>query len=626
MTRERLREAPQPESPAPGWTALATALIERELVGDDTAARAAAEAQVTAADAALRAALDEEGPLSAIAAAADLEPSDIRTLAVCAAVELDRRLQHLVTRLTAAPTGGRLDVDLLARLLGPEAVDALAPDAPLLRAELLEVQPDGPLSAAQALVPRAVVWALLDDQSLDPGLPPGAEVILAPPGAVGSHPLVLVHGDDRTRRMQAALTAGAALAFLTCPVPADSHTWRAVIRQATVLGLGVLLELEGVLEPSARYWIDRAEHLSWALSSRDPLSLDSLPHREFIEIQAPDAEVDNAEWQAVFMDSPQPVRRPTAEQLRLARRVARPGGDPRAAFRRLASAALMRHARRVRPRVGWDDLVLPAAQQRRLHDLVDRYRYRGTVHDEWQLPRYPSPGVVALFSGPSGTGKTTAAEVIAHDLGVDMYRVDLSALVSKYIGETEKNLEEIFSAAYAGEYVLLFDEADALFGSRSAVTDSRDRYANIEVSYLLQRLETYDGFTILTSNLQGNIDSAFRRRIHAFVHFAVPNPEERIRIWDRALGQAPRDDLDLAFVAENFDITGGSIRNAALAAAFFAAARDSAITMVDVLRAISEEFTKLGRRPGDEQFGRWLPELERLQPEAADSVAPRFRR
>jgi SpoVK/Ycf46/Vps4 family AAA+-type ATPase len=188
--------------------------------------------------------------------------------------------------------------------------------------------------------------------------------------------------------------------------------------------------------------------------------------------------------------------------------------------------------------------------------------------------------------------------------------VDLSALVSKYIGETEKNLEEIFSAAHAGDYLLLFDEADSLFGSRSKVTDARDRYANMEVSYLLQRLETYDGFVVLTSNFQGNIDQAFLRRIHVTVHFAVPSVEDRMRIWERSLGAAPLDDLDLAFVADKFDLTGGSIRNAALTAAFYAASGGRKITMVDVLLAITQEMIKLGRRPNDDQYGRWLGELK----------------
>jgi SpoVK/Ycf46/Vps4 family AAA+-type ATPase len=212
--------------------------------------------------------------------------------------------------------------------------------------------------------------------------------------------------------------------------------------------------------------------------------------------------------------------------------------------------------------------------------------------------------VVALFSGPSDTGKTTTAEVIAHDLGVDMFRIDLSALVSKYIGETEKNLEEIFSAAHAGDYLLLFDEADSLFGSRSKVTDARDRYANMEVSYLLQRLESYDGFVILTSNFQGNIDPAFLRRIHVTVNFPVPGAAERARIWALSLANAPQDDLDLNFVAEQFDFSGGSIRNAALTAAFRAAGAGRAVGMTDILHAVNQEMAKLRRSSVRPMVGR----------------------
>jgi SpoVK/Ycf46/Vps4 family AAA+-type ATPase len=187
--------------------------------------------------------------------------------------------------------------------------------------------------------------------------------------------------------------------------------------------------------------------------------------------------------------------------------------------------------------------------------------------------------------------------------------VDLAALVSKYIGETEKNLVAIFSAAHTSNYLLLFDEADSLFGSRSKVEDSKDRYANLEVSYLLQRLETYDGLVVLTSNFQGNIDPAFLRRIHLTVHFPVPGADDRRRIWERSLGAAPTADLELDFVAEQFDLTGGSIRNAALSAAFAAAAQDRPIGMVVLLQAIAQELTKLGRRPHDAQFGRWLGEV-----------------
>jgi AAA+ superfamily predicted ATPase len=592
-----------------GWAALGTALLEREALRGEGPATEPAEAAVDAAEKALLDALDD-GPLAAIAASAELDGAATRLLAVCGAVELDRRLQRLVGHLEADPTASRPSVDLLVRLLGPEVAAALADDAPLRRAGLLDVEPGVPLAAARVSVPRRVAWALLDDLSLDPDLPLGTELLVLEPDRVGTHDLVLVHGGDRVRRTQAAVRAARGLAFLVTTPPADADGWRCLVRQATVGGLGVVLELPpGGVAPVVRHWVERAEHLAWALCSSQPVDLLTAPRRDYVEVTAADATVTPQEWAAVFPGSPAPARRPTAEQLFAGRAVPGARADGQEALRRVASGALLSHATRVVPRVAWDDLVLPAAQERQLRALVDRYRQRSTVHDEWGLDLYPSPGVVALFSGPSGTGKTTSAEAIAHELGVDMFRVDLSALVSKYIGETEKNLEQIFSAAHTGNYLLLFDEADSLFGSRSKVEESKDRYANLEVSYLLQRLETYDGLVVLTSNFQGNIDQAFLRRIHLTVHFTIPTAEERRRMWERSLAGAPTTELDLGFVAREFDLTGGSIRNAALTAAFAAAAQGGAVGMVDVLRAVAQELGKLGRRPHDSQFGTWLDQL-----------------
>jgi SpoVK/Ycf46/Vps4 family AAA+-type ATPase len=322
--------------------------------------------------------------------------------------------------------------------------------------------------------------------------------------------------------------------------------------------------------------------------------------------------VSPQEWAAAYPGAAVPGRRPTATQLDLLQRMRPADGAP--PLRRLAAGTLRKHARRVSPTKTWDDLILPATQERRLRELVARYRQRTRVHEEWGLDLYPSPGVVALFSGPSGTGKTTSAEVIAAELGVDLFRVDLSALVSKYIGETEKNLEEIFSAAHAGDYLLLFDEADSLFGQRSAVTDARDRYANMEVSYLLQRLETYDGFVILTSNFQGNIDDAFLRRIHAAVHVPVPTADDRERIWARSLGAAPLDDVDLGYLAKSFELTGGSIRNAALTGAFLAADADRPVGMPDLLAAVAQELTKLKQRVTADMFGPWAALMREKSP------------
>ena len=593
-----------------GWAALPTALLEREVATEHAeGARAPSKASVRTAEKAFAAALEEDGPFAAIVASAELDESSARVLALCAAVETDRRLQRLVGLLVHDAHAYRVDVDLLERLLGPDAVDCLADDAPLSRAALAELEPGVPLAAAGIVIPRRVLWALRDDPSLDPGLPAGCQVVAAPPGAIGTAQLALVHGEDRVRRLQSALVTTTGLLFLVTLPPADEAAWQVLVRQATVLGAGVVLEVDDTLSPLAKRWVDRADHLAFAVCSPAPLAVEGLPDRPFVELTADAAEVSDMEWGAVFPGSTAPGRRPPAEQLRLARAVARPGDEPAVAIRRVASGTLLKHATRVVPHVGWDELVLPPVQERQLRALVDRYQQRGKVHEDWGLPLFPSPGVVALFSGPSGTGKTTTAEVIAGELGVDMFRVDLSALVSKYIGETEKNLEQIFSAAHAGDYLLLFDEADSLFGSRSKVSDSRDRYANLEVSYLLQRLETYDGFVVLTSNFQGNIDPAFLRRIHLTVHFPVPSAGDRQRIWERSLGGAPVQDLELDFVAEQFDLTGGSIRNAALTAAFAAAAAHRPIGMAELLRAVAQEMTKLGRRPNDAQFGRWLDQV-----------------
>jgi len=613
------------EDVAAGWRQWAVALLEREVVrtgGDDGSGDAAdparrgggdegpvrhtvadeAAAAVARAERALEASLDRDGPLATVAAMAELEPTEIRVFAVCVAIELDRRLQRLVGLLRHDPLAGRPDVDLLVRLLGPDAAVALADDGALTRAALLEVDPHAPLAAAEITVPRRVAWSLLGDQSLDPGLPADSEVIDVPGVRIGGHGLVVASGADRVRRVQAAIGALAGTGYLLCSLPSDEAGWRVLVRQATVAALGVVLECDGPLPAVARRWIERADHLGFAVCTPEPLPAESLPRRSFVEVRAADRVIAESEWRAVFGDAPLPPRRPAASDLQLAARLHQPGEDPADAIRRVATGSLLKHARRVIPAVGWDDLVLPVEQQQTLRNLAARYRDRAVVHETWHLPLYPSPGVVALFAGPSGTGKSTAAEVIAGELGVDMFRVDLSALVSKYIGETEKNLEEIFSAAHSGDYLLLFDEADALFGARSKVSDARDRYANMEVSYLLQRLESYDGFVILTSNFQGNIDPAFLRRIHVAVHFAVPSEADRQRIWQRSLAGAPQQDLDLDAVARAYDLTGGSIRMAALSAAYLAADRGGPIGMDELLEAITAEMTKLRRRTGDGQF------------------------
>ena len=274
------------------------------------------------------------------------------------------------------------------------------------------------------------------------------------------------------------------------------------------------------------------------------------------------------------------------------------------------AAGLDRLARRIEPRVGWADLVLPAPVVEQLGELTARARHRDRVLDEWGLAHtsLKGRGVTALFAGDSGTGKTMSAEVIAGSLGLDLYVIDLSTIVDKYIGETEKNLDRVFNEADRVNGVLLFDEADAIFGKRSEVKDARDRYANVEVAYLLQRMEVFDGMAILTTNLRANVDEAFLRRLDAIVEFSVPEVEDRRRLWERNLPAAlpMADDIDTDFLARRFTLSGGNIRNVAVGAAFRAAEGERRVAMADLVRETAREYRKLGRLCVEAEFGSWF--------------------
>lgn len=256
-------------------------------------------------------------------------------------------------------------------------------------------------------------------------------------------------------------------------------------------------------------------------------------------------------------------------------------------------------AQRIEPVRTWSDLVLPADQMEQLNEICTRVACSQRVLDEWGFAAKLSHarGCTALFSGPSGTGKTMAAEVLAHALGLDLYRIDLASVVSKYIGETEKNLDVIFAAAQDSNAILFFDEADALFGKRSEVRDSHDRYANLEISYLLQRMEQLDGVAILATNLRANLDDAFVRRLQFAVHFPFPDELSRRRIWEGVWPEPHRlaADVDLAGIAFHLKLSGGNIRNVALAAAFAAAADGGVITNAHILAATRREYQKLGK-------------------------------
>lgn len=280
----------------------------------------------------------------------------------------------------------------------------------------------------------------------------------------------------------------------------------------------------------------------------------------------------------------------------------------RAACRRFARLDLDALAQRIETQACWDDVVLPQLQNELLAEIVRQVKTRATVYDKWGFGSYGGRGlgVTALFAGPSGTGKTLSAEILATALELELYRIDLAGMVSKYIGETEKNLSRIFDAAEKSGAILLFDEADALFGKRSDVNDSHDRYANIEINYLLQRMDTYRGVAVLTTNLKTSIDSAFMRRIRFVVDFPFPDKEQRAEIWKKSFPRtAPLEGIDFDKLAR-LNIVGGNIRNTALNAAFIAAGEGRSIQMRHLLKAAQFEYAKLEKRLSESEVAGWI--------------------
>ncbi|MEV7424602.1 MULTISPECIES: ATP-binding protein [unclassified Streptomyces] len=344
----------------------------------------------------------------------------------------------------------------------------------------------------------------------------------------------------------------------------------------------------------------------WCDGGHDPLVLDA-PRQRAGDLDAWRAALgpeepgfDLAPVVAAYRLGPGGIGRASRTALDLA---AFDGAELSAAHLRLAArqqsaSGLERHARRIRPDVGWNDLVLPEGPLTQLRELVLRAQHRDRVLGDWRLSAGGGRGrgVVGLFAGDSGTGKTLSAEVVAGELGLDLYVVQLQSVVDKYIGETEKNLERIFTEADRTDAVLLFDEADAVFGKRSEVSSSNDRHANMESAYLLQRLESFDGIALLTTNLRSNIDDAFTRRLDLVVDFPFPEEDQRLALWRHSLAHVPcADDVDPASCARDFELAGGSIRSAVVTAAYAAAGRGDGVSTADLLAGAQREYRKAGR-------------------------------
>ena len=286
--------------------------------------------------------------------------------------------------------------------------------------------------------------------------------------------------------------------------------------------------------------------------------------------------------------------------------------------REASNQRLLAYAKRIAPRYGWEDIALPVETSSQLREVSGLMRHRRVVYGRWGFESKFSVGngVAVLFAGPSGTGKTMSAEIIAKDLELDLYKLDLSSVVSKYVGETERNLDRIFDEAETSNSILFFDEADALFGKRSEVKDAHDRYANIEINYLLQKLDDYVGFIILATNFKGNIDAAFTRRLNYIVDFPAPDAELRRQIWAKVFppGVPIATEVDFEFLARKFELSGGNIKNIALNSAFLAAGEESQVRMAHVIRATRREYQKLGRLCSKSEFGPYL-NLARNEPE-----------
>jgi SpoVK/Ycf46/Vps4 family AAA+-type ATPase len=557
--------------------------------------------------------LGDHDRFAAICLNARLDAAAAEALGLLVAVEIDTRRQRLVGYLADDVTQRRLTPWTLRLVSGDAAVTLVGPGGPLRQACLLATPGTGAWAAEPLAIAPAVLWWLAGDAAPDPALPPGTEELQVPyAGDAPAEPgrIVVTSGPDRVRRLQAAAGGLLRRSLLITPKPTTADQWDTLVRSATLTGAGVVVDLEAdeVLGAEARERIERAWHVPWGIVSPSDLAISDLPRRPWLDAAPEPTVATEDEWAAAFggaAPNEADAYRLSAEQLlHVSRAAGALDGDLAASVRRLAGP-VQGTAMRIRPTRTWDDLVLDAERKERVEEVIIRCRHRRRVFDEWGLAPQPSTGVVALFAGPSGTGKTLAAEVIAADLGVDVYKVDLANLVSKYIGETEKNLSAVFDAAEASSVALFFDEADALFGKRSEVSDAHDRYANIEVAYLLQRLERYDGLAVMATNLLRNIDGAFLRRIHVIVEFPVPEAPERRLIWRRCLPpRAPlTKDLDLDVFADRVEMVGGAIRNAVATAAFLAAEEGKPIGPAHVTTAVQREMQKAGRLFDAEEIG-----------------------
>ncbi len=595
-------------------------------------------------------------PLDNLCGLFQLSPFERDILLLCAGVELESAFSGLCSAAQGDPARTYPTFSLALAALPQPHWSALTPAAPLRRHRLVEIG-DGPaLTTSPLRIDERILHGLLGLNNWDErlrglvvGMPAAGTLVPSQQaladriaavwrGAGTVPPVIQLCGPERVSRRRIAAAAcrqvglglGVLAAEMLPAIPQDLETLLEIWgREVVLTGSALLLEADEAGE-SARPALARAvertpgfvllsgterqpvrgrpvltlevnnptqaeQHSLWNLAlGSHAASLSGQIERLATQFDVPDLTIRAAGAEALACaegDAPQAVEKTLWDACRVAAR-------PR----------LEDLAQRIESAASWDDLVLPEGPRAVLRDIAAHVRQRGIVYHQWGFASQGERGlgISALFTGPSGVGKTMAAEVLARSLDLDLYRIDLSAVVSKYIGESEKNLRRVFDAAEGGGAILLFDEADALFGKRTETKDSHDRYANQEVSYLLQRMESYRGLAILTTNLRSALDTAFLRRLRYVVQFPFPDTAQRAEIWRRVFPPtAPTEGLDPEKLAQ-LGVAGGHIRSIALNAAFLAADAGEPIRPAHVLRAAQSEYAKLERPLTDAETADWL--------------------
>jgi hypothetical protein len=598
---------------------------------------------------------DHTPALAVLANRLGLSAFERDVLLLCIGMELDTRFPALCAQAQHDPARPHPTFALAFAVLDAPSWDALSPQRPLRYWRLLEIHQPGAqpligaaLSADERVVNFVKGMNYLDDRltpllaALPPAtLPPSQQAIAdqlldslrhVPPGE--PLPLVQLLGSDSVSKQaiaQAVAAAFGAQAYRLSAelLPAAAGEQETLLRlwqrESQLLPLALYLDAAEVERgDAAAAWVKRFLARTGGLTfvdAREPWA-SAATQALSVDVAKPTAVEQRSLWQRLLGDvaGAQPQQLAGHFDFNLGRieqiahgALAAAGDRPAALAPTLWQGALAHTrpaldqlAQRMEPKAGWDDLKLPDSEKALLRQIADQVAQRTTVYDDWGFRQRMNRGlsISALFTGESGTGKTMAAEVLARELGLSLYRIDLSAVVSKYIGETEKNLRKLFDAAEGGGAILFFDEADALFGKRSEVKDSHDRYANIEVNYLLQRLESFSGLAILATNMKGALDTAFLRRLRFVINFPFPGTAERRAIWASVFpAQAAVGALDFDRLAR-LPLTGGSIQGIALNAAFMAARGGVPIGMPLLLDAVRTEYRKLDKPINEADF-RW---------------------